>query len=831
MVEDIEYSYVYYVDHKEAGEQKLFLYRLLKRGIKVFLFTNGKIDFADYCEIGKYKKAKLYQEMICIGHPIQKAIQIKDGQGLDHLDSMIATYPDFNVEQYRIEHAPHEKNIMAKAGAGTGKTTVMIDRILYLLLKAKVDPAEIVMITFTKDAAHNMYTKLRENLFKRYHLTGQLELLTVIENLNKVRIQTIDSFCKSLLKEIGSLRGFGLNVRLRSFKMDKKKWIEEELDSYLKAELANGEESIQVLISPLKVYELVDTLLSFWEKFEQKGFSTDEILHEVEFGEADGPHQKINDLIQTVIRNVERRFAIEKETLNAVTVNDLTRQIDQIRHDHGMEAFQNLSNPISYLFVDEFQDSDDVQIRLIGTIQEAFSATLFVVGDVKQSIYRFRGANHTAFTRLKEKLDERGVEIDDSEYALTKNYRTTKPLLGQMGEYFTQWGEKGFLKYGMEGDILQGVKDDNREEPLTIERRREDTKENMKTYIMPFVKERFKILKESNSQKPSEDKGKMAILTRTIEEARLMDKWCRELDLMAKLEVGGGFFTSKPVRQFFSLVLALLYPDNGKYLANLVYGPYGQAQKYILHKVISVEGHDQDAISAIKGATNFPFEDYASRLASQPVLSVLRSVILERKPYDWVFSRKVDELRDKASYEYTDDYIFQEAAGYTNNYELAIGKLFEMLHQKFSEDFVSLYQIASWLQVQIATNREEEDLMLTDGKVMDYIHILTVHRAKGLEFDTVIIPFTERPFTTSFSNIIFDEARKEIGWKINKPGYGLKENSNFQSMNNLEDRESIQEETRLLYVAMTRAKKELVIIRNMKNDSFNWTWSKLLTQN
>ncbi|MEM5644045.1 UvrD-helicase domain-containing protein [Bacillus toyonensis] len=151
-----------------------------------------------------------------------------------------------------MEHAPYKENIMVKAGAGTGKTTVMIDRILYLLIKEEVKPSEIVMITFTRDAAQNMHTKLRNLLFTRFKATSSVVFLSLIEKLNDIRIQTIDSFAKDLLKELASLRGFGLNVQLRSFTMEKKKWIEVELDNYFEEELKKQDVVIQKLLFSIK---------------------------------------------------------------------------------------------------------------------------------------------------------------------------------------------------------------------------------------------------------------------------------------------------------------------------------------------------------------------------------------------------------------------------------------------------------------------------------------------------------------------------------------------------------------------------------------------------
>jgi ATP-dependent exoDNAse (exonuclease V) beta subunit len=827
----IEYSYVLFADSYEIEREKDFLYGLLKQGIKVLLFTNRELRLSiPEEELHAFQKAKLFHLMIT-DTPIDEKIVIEDGQSSEGLTKIVTAFPRFNIEQYKIEHAPFEENIMVKAGAGTGKTTVMIDRVLFLLLKAKVKPSEIVMITFTRDAAQNMLKKLREQMLLRSKATGETVFLNLLEQLNEMNIKTIHSFSKALLKELGSLRGFGLNLQLRSFKTEKKRWIEEELNDYFEAELAKKYLTIEAMISPLRFYELIDTIYDFWEKFEQKGFSSDEIKN-VDFGQASPGHERMNDLLQTVIRKVEKRFTREKEIQNAVMMNDLTRQIDLIRKKYGAEAFKTLSTKISYLFVDEFQDSDDVQIRLIATIQEAFASTLLVVGDTKQSIYRFRGANHTAFDLLKHSLNERGILINDQDYYLNKNYRTTIELLNQMDSFFTWWGEEKFLQYHGEKDRLEGMKHGHEEMPLVLLNKREDTKENMKTNIIPFIKERFKDIQKLNATlKPGDEPEQLAVLTRTIDEARMVNTWCVKEGIPTKLKVGGGFFLSKAVRQFHSLVLALLFPNDGKYIANLLDGPFGQVQTHMLPKLLEAGRYTTKTVELLKEATSFPFKKYQNQLSFQPVLAVLRTVIQDRKPYNWVFSRKLDELRETYGEEYPEERLIKEAQDETRTYELTVGKLFEMLHQRFSEDFLSLNQIADWLHIQIATNRDEEEVDFEPSSGgLDHVHILTAHRAKGLEYHTVILPFTERPFTSSFSKIIFDDKKELAGWAIQKPGYEIRHNQYFTQLSSHDEQESIREETRLLYVAMTRAKHNLILIRNLKNDAFYWTWSKLLTQ-
>lgn len=180
MYPNIQYSYVCYADSLEIERKQDVIYDLLKRGIKVILFTNKEMNFNEYSSLEIYKQVKLLQVNLSEQSFIGEMVEVIDGGDRESVTRFAQYFPRFNIEQYMIEHAPLAENIMVKAGAGTGKTTVMIDRILFLLLKEKVNPAEIVMITFTNEAATNMYKKLRELLFTRYSLTKSKKLLDAI---------------------------------------------------------------------------------------------------------------------------------------------------------------------------------------------------------------------------------------------------------------------------------------------------------------------------------------------------------------------------------------------------------------------------------------------------------------------------------------------------------------------------------------------------------------------------------------------------------------------------------------------------------------------------
>jgi DNA helicase-2/ATP-dependent DNA helicase PcrA len=105
-----------------------------------------------------------------------------------------------------------------------------------------------------------------------------------------------------------------------------------------------------------------------------------------------------------------------------------------------------LTRPPRYLFVDEFQDTDGLQMDLILGLRRQVGCRLFVVGDAKQGIYRFRGAEGNAFEELRRRVASIGLPpLDD--YQLTRNFRSGKRLLDSLHHYFDAWGRSNFLSY------------------------------------------------------------------------------------------------------------------------------------------------------------------------------------------------------------------------------------------------------------------------------------------------------------------------------------------------------------------------------------------------
>ena len=125
---------------------------------------------------------------------------------------------NFNFEQYRVEHAAHDHNVLVEAGAGTGKTFSMVSRVAFLCNKNEHAVSniaeEIGMVTFTNDAASNMKMRLKKMFTNYYVLTGDPKYLKFLEDTDRAHISTIHSFALSILREQSLYTGLGTNFRI-----------------------------------------------------------------------------------------------------------------------------------------------------------------------------------------------------------------------------------------------------------------------------------------------------------------------------------------------------------------------------------------------------------------------------------------------------------------------------------------------------------------------------------------------------------------------------------------------------------------------------------------
>jgi len=149
-----------------------------------------------------------------------------------------------------------------------------------------------------------------------------------------------------------------------------------------------------------------------------------------------------------------------------------------------------------------------------------------------------------------------------------------------------------------------------------------------------------------------------------------------------------------------------------------------------------------------------------------------------------------------------------------------------ILQQNMGGDKVSLYDIYHYLKIQIATNRSDSEPNVESADDYSSVLCMTVHKSKGLEFDTVIIPYMHRRFPDRYNTeIIIDPLTKEVGWNFETDNKNPNmRNDLYSKLKNQDIRRTKAEETRILYVAMTRAINNLFCIVHPSKDTERWSY-------
>lgn len=717
----------------------------------------------------------------------------------DHLEVLeeINRTSSFNLQQYKLEHAEVNQDMCIRAGAGTGKTYSMLTRIAYLLYIHEYSPEEIVnkiiLITFTNKAADNMKEKLKKYLQNMFLLTKDYDYYKMIKNINAMNISTIHSLAKKIIEEYSSNLGLGIDFNVTSGSYDRKKEIEKALNKYLQTNNIN-------LNTDINIYHFVNRVESLISKLENKNI---DILNDnINFG-TNNQNLEIHKLLQEVIINAEKLFREKVHNSNKVHLSNIIILVKQILEKNN-EKLKQLD--YDYVFIDEFQDTDDNQIDLIKEFQNLLDFNLFIVGDVKQCIYRFRGAELEAFKRL-------GVNDDEwLHYTLNENYRTDLNLLKQLERSFSAWdkNDKFIFNYGCKEKLSSHIN-------LNASSDRYFNKVNISNPDEFAVKLKETIDYYYNQLEENES---IAILTRTNYEVKKIKSLESSLKSFIETDIGGSLYREKPALDLLKLVMALKNPESPEHLYSLFDTGYTKSnlpKNWIIHNKMmgkDLVGLFED-FPPIKG-----WSKSIRHLKDYPVLKILRDLVTKNKPYN--NTPGYSEKKYKRYYKRNLDAIFEELVNNKNIEYLTLNNIEKSLKLKVYSEFDK-------------EKRETRDLISDQEK---NIYCMTVHKAKGLEFNTVILPFTNKS-VYSYSqgnNVNMITTKKEetytLGYSINLAGqYSSKiyiNNDIYEKEKKDEKYYNISEEVRILYVAVTRAIKNLSYFKYLDNNQTRLTWQYLI---
>ena len=583
--------------------------------------------------------------------------------------------------------------VLVTAGAGSGKTRLLTHRICYLLTEKHISPYNILAITFTNKATNEMKERVREMCD------------------HNVWISTFHSMCVRILRqEIDFLDGYDKNFTIIA-ENDRDKIIKE-----IVKELKLGDDDVA------KIEHHIDNI-------KNKGLDIEEyFLSLMRYGN----ERALKEYMRAVFMYEER---LKKN--NSLDFDDLLNKTLFLFQNYG-EVLSRYANRFQYVLVDEFQDTNLVQYKLVKLLVSVHK-NLFVVGDEDQCIYSWRGANFHNIFNLKNDFDN--VKV----FKLEQNYRSSKNILSLANNVISNNKERLEKKLWTE-------KDDG---------------------LPPVVYSAF------------DERDEALFVATEIE--KLREEGYKLSDFAVLMRINA---LSRPI-------------EEGLLAYNIPYKVYGglkffeRAEIKILLAYLSIFVNKKDEISLLK-VINFPRRgvgDVAiNTLKLEAEDGILNYILSEKFKCHKLYKklenfvenyRKLDKERENLSlYDFAKRVIkdFKIDLEYAGKDEENINKsrnidsfLASIKEFEAENEGATLADYLSGVML-----KSDQDDMEGDG----YVSLSTVHAVKGLEFRVV--------FVVGLEEGIFPLSRA-----MNLPS-------------------EMEEERRLMYVAITRAEEKIYLIHATK---------------
>lgn len=456
---------------------------------------------------------------------------------------------------------------------------------------------------------------------------------------------------------------------------------------------------------------------------------------------------------------------------------------------------------IRYLLVDEFQDTNSLQMDLIMQLlgEGYHGGRLMVVGDIKQSIYRFRGAEADLMLKLEADLQARQGHL----IPLTHNYRSAPqvidfvnaisgPLFG--GEPFVYeplvagaTGNPGNIEFMLSGDPAGRII-----EARMIARR---IVQLVETVADPDGGERTAY-------------SDIAVLFRTRTAIPVYQKALLELGIPYYTAGGGDFYQAPEVRDQLNLLRITLNRYDGLALFSLLASPYAGVSD---ESLLWLAGGG-DLAAAFYNSDHFAPEIKADEQQRLVRFRELLNTLSEQRESLGI-PGIIRIALDYCNYRET-LWAFPDAGQRLANLEKLLAKADEFVAKGFHDLRRFLTYIEELEEVEVMEG--EAPTQLETGNV---VRLMTVHRAKGLEFPIVFLPDLDRQFKRGITGRIAYHKAVGLGFGVkygeNETGYG----TSWQEIKQLNRREETAELKRILYVALTRAKKRLILAGSGRSKS------------
>ncbi len=542
-------------------------------------------------------------------------------------------------------------------------------------------------------------------------------------------------------------------------------------------------------------------------------------------------------MLKDLILEFSQKFYQRKREKNIMDFSDMEHLALKIlvkKDENGnivkSEIAKKYENKFEEIAIDEYQDSNLVQEYILTSVSRGNN--IFMVGDVKQSIYKFRQARPKLFLDKYDSYKLEPVNGEDRKIQLFKNFRSRSNILDFTNLVFEdimsrelgniEYNQDEYLNLGANFEEIQNqdykteleildLSEENDDIWKTDEEETEEEQEKVEDVVLEarFVARKIKELIDSKYQIIDKKTGRrdiqykdIAILLRTSSGvANVYEKEISELEIPVYSDSSSQYLQSVEIETIMSLLRIINNPMQDIPLVTVMRSPIGNFT-------------DNELIEIRMADRNSSF--YEALLKSD----------LEKAHR---FLSLLKELREDEEYMTLDEWIWNiyTKTGYMNYVNLMpngalrvsnLRMLFERAKQYEEASFKGLYNFINFID-KIKFNQEDLKAAKIIGENENVVRIMTIHKSKGLEFPVVILAGVGKQFNFRDLNgkILLDQDLGMGPQYIDSDRYIEFKTLAKKALAIKAKNEAISEEMRILYVALTRAKEKLIIVGRQKD--------------
>ena len=706
----------------------------------------------------------------------------------DFRDAKKAMKPEFNAAE-----TPLEKGFtVIEASAGTGKTTTISAIVLRLLAEEGIPIEQILVTTYTELATAELRSRIRDTMAdalgqKRLPFVQQIveraperkqferRLKIARESFDEAPIFTIHGFCARVLADRAFESGVPFEAELVA---DQSRFLNEIVDDFWRAHFYTDDTIMPALLreqlTPARLVELLKQLtnnptLRVSPRPENRAALKKRIIEQCQAG---GDGEEVAELAKRFVVSLESEFCEwareelrrRKTDRRVQSFDDMLTRLDEaLRGERGSDLQKNLRERFTVALVDEFQDTDPVQYSIFSQIYRGSDTSVFFIGDPKQAIYGFRGAD--VFTYLE------AAKVANHCYTLGQNWRSEAKLVDGVTAIFSRANPFVIERIDLSPVKASGSAD---AEPLTIGGRRG----HPLRFWIAARKDRDRVGKAVAAQIAALLSSETKIGVRKIEPrdiAILVNNNVQPVGIQRALAdyripsvvySAASVLKSSEAVELLRVLLAVAQPTHEKIVR-------GALATEIFGSTASALGNLSSDESEWEAVLN-RFADYHLLWRDQGFVQMMRALLVREKVRSRLLSWRDGERR------------------LTN-----VLHLIDLLHSTCVENRLGIDGLIKWLARQISPGgevRDEHELRLESDE--DSVRIVTNHKSKGLEYGVTFCPFLRKePWSGPKEFLKFHEDDKLV--------LDLEERPEHKKIRN---REELAEIVRQLYVGLTRAK-------------------------